>query len=755
MKKRRILCLTLAFALAFLAGFVGIRAYGARNVDYENGLTLENKTNGVYLSWTALTGTDKYDVYRWDDGAKEKIATVSGFKKTVYTDRTAVSGNTYCYSVCAVDEDNGTDETARCEIKRLITPEILSCKNVAGGVSLIWKQVEGASEYTVYRDYKGVNQVLGVITADNPCEFTDTTAVNGYKYKYAVVATADTYKSGYKYTNTHSYVAAPEKITAVNNNGFVSVSWAQVENADKYLLYRKTNGSKWSYLGSFNSGMTRYTDKNIANGNVYTYTVKVLSKNIYSGYDSFGVSTNYTSVPAIKAITNSNDSLQITWNSVDKATQYRIYRKSEMENQWHFVGESTSSSFKDENVTDGVMYCYTISAVGDNGGESARSAVRCMTALKMPEIRLNFTNEGVMVNWGKMPTASTYRIYKKTANAVNWSFVTEQKADKCYYLDKQVKSGTQYKYTVRQVYSGVYGSFNENVSAIFTPAPTVSVKLSPKGLLLSWNKAGAGTGYIIDRLTENNKVWKEIATVNGQGTVSYADSGASYGYINYYRVRVKDANMVSNTASIYGIDPNKPAVALTYDDGPHSTVTHDILDVLEKYDAKATFFVVGSRVPTYSDCVKRASDMGCEIGIHTYNHKILTSATNSEITSEMTRTSDAIKKITGEAPTIMRAPGGSYNDRVKGAVGMPLIQWSVDTLDWKNRNASSVISSVKNNTRDGSIILMHDLYGSTADATETIVPWLISQGYQLVTVSELMDLKGIDMQDGSVYFSAS
>ncbi len=755
MKKRKILCLTLAFAIAFLASFVGIRAYGARNIDYENGLTVENKTDGIYISWSALSGARSYDVYRWDEAGKEKIATVSGIRKTVYTDNTAVSGNTYCYSVCAIDAEDKTEETPKCEIMRLETPEIISAKNGVCGVDLIWKQIAGATEYTIYRDYKGVNQVLAVITSDKPCEFTDSTALNGYKYKYAVVATADTYKSGYKYTSTINFVAAPEEITAQNNNGSVSVSWTQVENADKYLLYRKVNGSKWSYLGSFGSEITRYIDKNISNDNVYTYTVKALSKSIYSGYDSFGVSTNYVDVPVIKTITNTNDCLQINWSPVDKATQYRIYRKSEMEAQWQFAGESTSASFKDENVTDGVMYCYTISAVGENGGESAKSAVRCMTVLKMPQIRLNFTNEGIMVNWGKMPTASKYRIYKKTANAVNWTYITEIKADKCYYLDKQVKSGTQYKYTVRQVYSGVYGSFNENVSAKFTPAPTVSVKLSPKGLLLNWSKAGAGTGYIIDRLTENNKVWKEIATVNGQGTVSYADSGAAYGYINYYRVRVKDANMVSNTASIYGIDPNKPAVALTYDDGPHSTVTHDILDVLEKYDAKATFFVVGSRVPSYSDCVKRAAEMDCEIGIHTYNHKILTSATNSEITSEMTRTSDAIKKITGEAPTIMRAPGGSYNDRVKGAVGMPLIQWSVDTLDWKNRNASSVISSVKNNTRDGSIILMHDLYGSTAEATETIVPWLISEGYQLVTVSELMDLKGIDMKDGSVYFSAS
>ena len=84
---------------------------------------------------------------------------------------------------------------------------------------------------------------------------------------------------------------------------------------------------------------------------------------------------------------------------------------------------------------------------------------------------------------------------------------------------------------------------------------------------------------------------------------------------------------------------------------------------------------------------------------------------------------------------------------------MPFIQWSVDTLDWKSRNASSVVSVIKNNVRDGSIILMHDLYASTASATETIVPWLISKGYQIVTVSEMMAVNGTKMQSGKVYFN--
>ena len=97
---------------------------------------------------------------------------------------------------------------------------------------------------------------------------------------------------------------------------------------------------------------------------------------------------------------------------------------------------------------------------------------------------------------------------------------------------------------------------------------------------------------------------------------------------------------------------------------------------------------------------------------------------------------------------------GAVNDTVRGYVDTPLILWSIDTLDWKYRNSSSVVSNIKNNVRDGSIVLMHDLYGSTGNATETIVPWLVKNGYQLVTVSEMMAVKGIDVKKGNLYTCA-
>ena len=197
------------------------------------------------------------------------------------------------------------------------------------------------------------------------------------------------------------------------------------------------------------------------------------------------------------------------------------------------------------------------------------------------------------------------------------------------------------------------------------------------------------------------------------------------------------------------IDKNKKMVALTYDDGP-SIYTPRILKTLKENNSVATFFVVGNRVPMYSDTVKKAYDMGCEIGNHTYEHKSLPNLSETEVKRQISKTNKEVKKAIGEKPVIMRPTGGATNTNIKKWVGMPSIIWSVDTLDWKTRNADSTRRAVLNRVKDGDIVLMHDLYSATATASETIIPELVRRGYQLVTVSELAECRG-GMKDTGAY----
>lgn len=189
------------------------------------------------------------------------------------------------------------------------------------------------------------------------------------------------------------------------------------------------------------------------------------------------------------------------------------------------------------------------------------------------------------------------------------------------------------------------------------------------------------------------------------------------------------------------IPKHDKAVALTYDDGP-GKYTSQILDCLARYDAKATFFVVGTNVNRYPETLKRAVSMGMEIGNHTVSHVNFKNTSSSGVYSEIHDNANNIEKITGVRPTLVRPPYGSYTKANIQTANQPFILWSIDTLDWKSRNADKVVEEALKNVKDGDIILMHDIYQSTAEATKRIVPALISRGFDVVTVSELAKRKG-------------
>lgn len=198
------------------------------------------------------------------------------------------------------------------------------------------------------------------------------------------------------------------------------------------------------------------------------------------------------------------------------------------------------------------------------------------------------------------------------------------------------------------------------------------------------------------------------------------------------------------------IDPDKPMMALTFDDGPGDR-TGELLDVLMKYDAHATFFMQGINIPGHEQFIPKMIEAGCELGNHSYNHPQLTSLDASGVQSQMGDTDALIKEASGQISTVMRPPYGAINDTAKANVGKPMILWNVDTLDWKTKNTQATIDCVLNTADDGDIVLMHDIHGTSVDAAIQLIPKLIENGYQLVTVSEMAEARGISMENGGVY----
>lgn len=207
-------------------------------------------------------------------------------------------------------------------------------------------------------------------------------------------------------------------------------------------------------------------------------------------------------------------------------------------------------------------------------------------------------------------------------------------------------------------------------------------------------------------------------------------------------------------------------IALTFDDGPRSSTTNRVLDLLERSGGVATFFLVGYNIPDNAEVIKRAAAMGCSIGNHTKDHKILTKCSADTIKAQVNGVNSLLRDM-GVEPTLFRAPGGAFKG-VKDQIGMPLIQWSIDTEDWKFKDASHKGRSAEERTADlnriadmvfsqakgGSIVLMHDIYDFTADLCEIVIPGLVERGFKLVTVDQLFEAYGEKLENGVVYYSA-
>ena len=243
------------------------------------------------------------------------------------------------------------------------------------------------------------------------------------------------------------------------------------------------------------------------------------------------------------------------------------------------------------------------------------------------------------------------------------------------------------------------------------------------------------SGEIVGTLADKTVV-QHYTTIAGW---AYVEAGDQKGYVK--ASELANIQILDNKVYNKGVPVakgQKKRVALTFDDGPDAKVTPQVLAILKKYDAKATFFMVGTNVSKNPAIVEQVYEAGHEIGNHTWNHPKLTSLSTSAVKQEVDKTSNAIYNAIGQYPTVFRPPYGATNDKVRSVITTPSILWSIDTLDWKHRNADKVLSYVKASAKDGSIILMHDIHQSTANGLENVILYLQKQGYEFVTVSEIL-----------------
>ena len=293
-------------------------------------------------------------------------------------------------------------------------------------------------------------------------------------------------------------------------------------------------------------------------------------------------------------------------------------------------------------------------------------------------------------------------------------------------------------------------------------SPSITLPYDELGIALLINPAAGGASNAETGATGSQASGTDTGVAGSTGTSGSQGAGASSGAQSDTTEKPAatakpetPANTVPRPSG--HIDPSKPMVALSFDDGP-SKYSNRILDTLEKHNSRATFCVIGNLAGGKADVIRRQYILGCETIGHSYDHRDLTKLSQSDIRSQIMDTYKIIDSILDNPPKLIRTPYGAVNSTVREVakdLGFSIISWSVDTLDWQSRNAGKVYDAIMRDTKNKSIILCHDLYESTADAMERVIPELISRGYQLVTVSELIEHSGGNFEAGKVYFSGN
>lgn len=377
------------------------------------------------------------------------------------------------------------------------------------------------------------------------------------------------------------------------------------------------------------------------------------------------------------------------------------------------------------------------------------------------------TSNSINIKWNEVKNAEGYYIYSVDEKSGKAEKIADiQDGTVCSYELNGIESGSICKLKVT-----AYKTFNKNeyesedaqvITAYSLPSVSEIKASSPEEGILSikWTEQKNAQGYELEY--SKNKDFsdskKETLTENSFKAEKLTPKDIYYVRVRSF-IKIDDKNIYGDWSGVSkadikeklvmpaDIDPKKPIVALSFDDGPAydqngKNSTEEILKVLEEYGARATFFMCSSRIAeSNKKCLKKEIEIGCEIGNHTYDHSHYGKSVTA---NDIKKGSDTIKKACGKYPTIFRCPGGMMTSAIQKECkkeGMPIAYWSVDTEDWKSKNADSVYKTAVKYVYDGSIILMHDIYPSTAEAVKKIVPKLIEDGYQIVTVSEMLTVK--------------
>ena len=411
----------------------------------------ESTKEGLTLSWDAVDGAAAYRIVRKNG---TKWTTLADTEGTSYLDADVVLGTQYTYTIRCLNKKGAfasSYHTAGFSSYFLGAPQMKSVGNYYGYVSVRWNALTGAEKYRVFRRTADTDWYEIADTAD--AYYNDRVVDSGTTYFYTVrCISAD----GTRYTSPRDeagmsvHYIAPPVINKFNNTAAGTViSWAAVEGAEKYRVFRMNAKNKWQTVADTTE--PTYTDTNVKSGTAYTYTVRCVSadgKAFTSAYNTKGWKNTYLAAPTVTAVGNYVGYVRVNWAKVNGAAKYRVFRKTG-DGGWQKIGDTTGLYWNDKTVVSGTNYRYTVRCISADGRAytSPFNNGRAIKYIAAPAIRsLAKVSGGVKLTWTKSNGAAKYRIFRKVGSG-SWAKLADTTA--LTWTDKTVRSGYKYSYTVR------------------------------------------------------------------------------------------------------------------------------------------------------------------------------------------------------------------------------------------------------------------------------------------------------------------
>ena len=423
------------------------------------------------------------------------------------------------------------------------------------GVRITWKKTTGADYYRVYKKVDGEFKIIKSTADGDETTYLDTDVENNTSYTYTVRAMNENgLNSCYDKAGVSTrFTVAPTTLKVSNGDGEVVVSWSAVEGATSYRVYRRTvdadgDVTEWKYISGKITEL-KFSDMTAQSGNKYEYAVRVYSKGGNSDlYSEKAIVCLALPEFTVKATTSG---VKISWDKVSGAEGYKIMRKVKG-GSWKTIKtvSSSTTSYTDKSASSGKYNYYAVKAV--NGSYISDYDTHALTYIKTPVVSVKNTSSGVRVSWDKVGGATKYYVYRKAGSAKSWTYMGSTKTGA--YTDKEVKSGTTYKYCVRAIGSvkSAYGGSSYETIRFLSAPKLENIKSTKSGVTVYWDDVRGADGYIVYR-KEGSGSYKKYATVKGKTTVKYLDKSAKKGTTYSYRVYAKYDSCTSSYKSSVSI----------------------------------------------------------------------------------------------------------------------------------------------------------------------------------------------------------